>query len=204
MKYLFIDSATSHLILAVMIDGEIKYLYDEEVGKDMSSIIMVKMEEAFKKSEIKPSDLDKILVVNGPGSFTGIRVGLTITKTMAWTLKIPVVPISSLEVMASGANNDMNVALINARRGYVFAGGYDANLNIVFNDEYITLSSLTQYDHLISYDDFDIYTEKPIINLKKVIDKHCNDLGVNPHELKPNYLKNTEAEENLLNHVRSN
>lgn len=187
-----------------MIDGEIKYLYDEEVGKDMSSIIIVKMEEAFKKSEIKPSDLDKILVVNGPGSFTGIRVGLTIAKTMAWTLKIPVVPISSLEVMASGANNDMNVALINARRGYVFAGGYDANLNIVFNDEYITLSSLTQYDHLISYDDFDIYTEKPIINLKKVIDKHCNDLGVNPHELKPNYLKNTEAEENLLNHVRSN
>lgn len=51
-------------------------------------------------------DLDKIFVTVGPGSFTGTRVGLTIAKTVAWTLKLPVVPISTLELYASTKRNE--------------------------------------------------------------------------------------------------
>ena len=196
MKYLFIDSATSNLVVALIIDNDIKYIYNKKVDKDMSSEIIPVINETLNKTNTKPNQITKIFAVNGPGSFTGIRVGLTVAKTMAWALKIPVVPISSLEVIASGTPFDTNLALINARRGYVYAGEYDKNLNVIMPDTYILFDLLEKKSKSISYDN--IYDSvKPEIDIIKIVKKHQNDNGVNPHALNPKYLKLTEAEENL-------
>lgn len=137
-------------------------------------------------------------MVNGPGSFTGIRVGLTVAKTMAYTLNIPIVSVSSLEVMASGK---AGTALINARRGYVFAGSYDENLGVIYPDSYVLMSDELNKPY-ISYDSFDFDTLKPNIDVLKVIRKHENYDPINPHVINPKYLKMTEAEENLKKHDR--
>ena len=198
MKYLFIDSATTNLVVAIINDGKIAYIYNNNDNHDTSSKMMPVLAEAFDKAELKPQDIDKIFVVTGPGSFTGIRVGLTVAKTMAYTLNIPIVPISSLEVMASGNGG---TALINARRGYVFAGSYDNELNNVYPDSYVLMiDSLTK--PYISYDSFDFETVKPNVDVLKVVMKHENDEPVNPHTINPNYLKLTEAEEKLKSHDR--
>ena len=196
MKYLFVDSATATLVVAIIIDGKVRYLFNEEAGKDMSVIIMPKIKEAFDSCNIKPKDIDKIFVTTGPGSFTGIRVGLTAMKTMAWTLKIPIVPISSLEVIASGTPSDNNIALIDARRGYVYAGIYDKNLNNTYSDRHILLEKIKEKGTFISYDDIK-GSIKPHIDVLKIIQNHKEDEGVKPHGLNPNYLKLTEAEEKL-------
>ena len=137
MKYLFIDSATTNLVVAIINDGKIAYIYNNNDNHDTSSKMMPVLSEAFENVGLKPQDIDKIFAVTGPGSFTGIRVGLTVAKTMAYTLNIPIVPISSLEVMASGNGG---TALINARRGYVFAGTYDNDLNNVYLDSYFLMN----------------------------------------------------------------
>lgn len=198
MKYLFIDSATTNLVVAIINDGKIAYMYDNNDGHDTSSKMMPVLAEAFDSAGLKPQDIDKIFVVNGPGSFTGIRVGLTVAKTMAYTLNIPIVSVSSLEVMASGK---AGTALINARRGYVFAGSYDENLGVIYPDSYVLMSDELNKPY-ISYDSFDFDTLKPNIDVLKVIRKHENDDPINPHAIKPNYLKMTEAEENLKKHDR--
>ena len=198
MKYLFIDSATTNLVVAIINDGKIAYIYDNNDNHDTSSKMMPVLALAFDKAGFKPQDIDKIFVVTGPGSFTGIRVGLTVAKTMAYSLNIPIVPISSLEVMASGNGG---TALINARRGYVFAGTYDNDLNDIYPDSYVLMSDSLAKPY-ISYDNFDFETVKPNIDILKVIIKHENDKDVSPHTLKPNYLKLTEAEEKLKNHDR--
>ncbi len=198
MKYLFIDSATTNLVVAIINDGKIAYMYDNNDGHDTSSKMMPVLAEAFDSVGLKPQDIDKIFVVNGPGSFTGIRVGLTVAKTMAYTLNIPIVSVSSLEVMASGK---AGTALINARRGYVFAGSYDENLGVIYPDSYVLMSDELNKPY-ISYDSFDFDTLKPNIDVLKVIRKHENDDPINPHAIKPNYLKMTEAEENLKKHDR--
>lgn len=195
MKYLFIDSATATLVVAIIIDNEIAYIYNKETGKDMSSTIMPVIEEAFKQTSLTPKDIDKIFVSTGPGSFTGIRVGLAVAKTMAWSLNIPIIPISSLEVIASTPNTKNNIALIDARRGYVFAGVYDNELNVIEEDKHILLSDIKTDGTYVSYDDFEGL--KPQINLLKVIKKHEQEQGENPHTVNPKYLKLTEAEENL-------
>ncbi len=198
MKYLFIDSATTNLVVAIINEGKIAYIYDNNEGHDTSSKMMPVLSEAFENAGLKPQDIDKIFVVTGPGSFTGIRVGLTVAKTMAYALNIPIVPISSLEVMASCSGG---TALINARRGYVFAGTYDEKLNVIYPDSYVLMSDKLDKPY-ISYDEFEFTVEKPKIDVLKVIKKHENDVPVNPHTLKPNYLKMTEAEEKFNKHDR--
>ncbi len=195
MKYLLIDSATATLVVAIVIDDKIAYYYNQKVGKDMSSSIMSVIDEAFKTAGIKPRELDKIFIANGPGSFTGIRVGLTVAKTMAWALNIPVISISSLEVIASTPSNQNNIAVIDARRGYVYAGVYDVNLNSIMSDQHILFNDINQQGTVVSYDSYGEI--KPNIDILKVIKKHINDEAVNPHSLKPKYLKLTEAEEKL-------
>lgn len=196
MKYLFVSSATTIAVVAIVIDGKIVYEYKNVCNHDMSKNLMSVIDEAFKSSKIKPQELNKIFVVTGPGSFTGIRVGLTVAKTMAWALKIPIVPISSLEMLASGSDKEV-ISLIDARRGYVYAGGYDKYLNNYMVDKYTLVENVKNAKHLISDDEFDFAVEKPHINVLKIIKKHENEKGDNPHSLKPNYLKNTEAEEKL-------
>ena len=162
----------------------------------MSVMVMPIIKEAFTTANIKPQDIDKIFVTVGPGSFTGIRVGLTAAKVMAWSLKIPVIPISSLEVIASGTPGSHNIALIDARRGYVYAGGYDKKLTNYYKDCHILLTDIKEKGKYISYDAIKGCL-KHNIDILKVIKKHEKNKGINPHRLNPNYLKLTEAEEKL-------
>lgn len=199
MKVLFIDTATSFLRVALVSDDKLVYFYNNDEGHDMSSMLMPVLDIAFKEAGFKPSDLDKIMAVNGPGSFTGIRVGLTVAKTMAWALKIPVISISSLEVISSGFDSDYNTSLINARRGYAYVGSYDDNLNVISDDRYEYIKDKKVDGNLISYDEFDFEVNQPIIDVLKVVRKHINDEGINPHNLNPKYLKLTEAEEKFNN-----
>lgn len=194
MKYLFIDTATSNLIISIIKDMEMIYCFNEEV-KESSSKIMAVIDEAFNKTNIKPTDIDKIFVVNGPGSFTGIRVGLTLAKVMAWSLNIPLIPLSKLELLATISNSNKIMPMIDARRGYVYGGVYDNNLNVIYNDTHILKEEL-----LNKATDYEIVTEG-LVDIIKIIKKHENDKPVNPHTLKPNYLKLTEAEEKLNDKV---
>ena len=194
MKYLFLDTSTTNLVVAIIIDGKLSYLKNEPCGQSMSVRLMPVIDEALNSFELTVNDIDKIFVCNGPGSFTGIRIGLTFAKTLAWTLNIPVVPISTLEALASGC---ASMALINARRGYVFAGGYNDSLEPVYDDKYVLLSEIETNLPLVSYDEFDVNTNTPKIDVLKIIKKHENEDGINPHSLNPVYLKQTEAEEKL-------
>lgn len=194
MKYLFLDTATTNLVVAIVINNEVRYLKQEFCKQTMSEKLMPVIDEAFNISNIHINEIDKIFVTNGPGSFTGIRIGLTFAKTLAWTLNIPVVPISSLEVMAS---KNASMSLIDARRGYVFAGGYDDNLNVIYDDKYIKFDEIKTNLPFVCYDNLNINTNIPEIDVLKVIKKHENEKGVNPHSLNPLYLKQTEAEEKL-------
>ena len=203
MKILLIDTTTSFVTVSIVEDNKVLYKFYDQILNDTSSKIVPIIEEAFNNVSFELKDIDKILVCNGPGSFTGIRVGVTVVKTIAWSLKKDVVPISSLELIATTKTNKKYlVPMIDARRGNVFGAIYDSNLNVIKKDKLISLKELTKdldgsYE-LLSYDNIDLKNiDKPDIDVLKIVNKHKNDKGINPHKLNPNYLKLTEAEENL-------
>lgn len=202
MISLFIDTSISYPTISIIKDSEVLFVFNEEIKSDMSSKILPIIDTGIKKSNISLNLIDKIFVVNGPGSFTGVRIGVTIAKTIAWSLKIPVIPISSLEYIATtNTSKKYLVSMIDARRGNVFAGIYDTNLNCIKEDLLINkdelLKNINNDYELVSYDRFEDVI-KPNTSVLKIINKHIDDKGVNPHNLKPNYLKLTEAEENRL------
>ena len=128
MRSLFIDTSSFNVTVAIIEDNKIVANFYDKVSDDMASKIFPIIDDLFKKLDFEIKDINKIYVVNGPGSFTGVRIGVTIAKVLASQLNIDIYPISSLELMASGTNSTC-IALIDARRGYVYAGAYDANLN---------------------------------------------------------------------------
>lgn len=202
MNYLFIDTSSTNVVVAIVKDTNIVSCFNKKVDLDLSVNILPIISKIFDESKMVPNDIDTIFVVNGPGSFTGIRIGVTIAKTYAWSLKKKIIPISSLEFIATTrVNEEYIIPLIDARRGYVYAGIYDSKLNIKNNDEYISLEELTKKapknSIYVSYDDVNIDHIKPNVDVVRLIQKHINDKDINAHILNPNYLKMTEAEENL-------
>lgn len=207
MRYLYIDTSSSFLYTSIVEDNTIIAEIKEEYGQSLSEVALPKIVSMFEESNLKPTDIDKIIVVNGPGSFTGIRIGITIAKVYAWSLKIPITTIYSLEAMAISSNNDKyHVPMINARRGYVFAAIYDVNNEVVLEPQHIKLEDLKQkienlpnYE-IITNDEFEEEMEKVKYNpdMLKIVNKYKEKDCVNPHSVNPEYLKLTEAEESKL------
>lgn len=202
MITLFIDTSTTTLTVALIKEGIV--LEESTVSSsEHSKHTMPEIEKLFKNNNIDPKSVNKIMVTNGPGSFTGIRIGVTIAKTYAWACNINIIPISTLKAFALSFNNyDYYVPMIDARRGCVYAGIYDKDYNEVMNDTYILIEELKEKVKdlnnicFISNDNIkDINTESVKLDVQKIYDYYKNEEGVNPHSLMPNYLKKTEAEE---------
>jgi len=202
MISLFVDTALSFIRIALFKDDKIVDLINEKCEKNMSSIFDIRVKDLFKRNNLELNQVDRIYTVTGPGSFTGIRVGMTFSKVLAFSLNKKITPISELQVLASSNSSSNFIApLIDARRGYVYAGVYDSNLDVVYSDRYILLDDfLNGFSDVlfVGYDCFDqIKLIEPDIDFEKIILKNKNSIQVDHHVLVPNYLKLTEAEENL-------
>lgn len=128
MTILAIDTSNYPLGVALIEDNQVLGEYITNLKKNHSVRIMPAIQTLMKDCERVPSQLTKIVVAKGPGSYTGVRIGVTIAKTMAWSLKIPLVGISSLEIIAAGAGRYFDgyiSPLIDARRGQVYTGLYE-------------------------------------------------------------------------------
>lgn len=199
MISLFLDTCTSHLLLGIYKDKKQIFWKDEEVHNDLSSKTLPLIKNSLDELGISIKDLDEIYVVNGPGSFTGIRVGVTIAKTIAWALNIKIYSISELELLATTkVDTNYIIPMIDARRGYVYGGIYDKGGNSIVNDQYIQRDELLnkkKFENctIISYDSFE-NSSLPKINFEKMLNSKVFT-EIEPHALNPNYLKRTEAEE---------
>ena len=197
MINLFIDTSSSRIVVALTKNSQLINIINEVNGHDLSSRALPLIDKLLKMSNTEPSAIDRIYVVNGPGSFTGIRIGVTIAKMMAWTLNKEIVTISELELLATtDFDTDYIIPWIDARRKAVFAGVYDKNGNVV-EDKYIKIQDLQESLEnnktytFVSYDDVDEIKDsiKPEIDVLKVIERHQRDKSLNPHSVNPNYLK---------------
>ena len=199
MRSLFIDTSSSFVNIYIVKDDSILVSKSCHTLKDMANSIMPLIRESFNEVDFKVNDIDKIFVTVGPGSFTGVRVGITVAKTISWGLNIPVYPISTLEYLASiDTNYNKTISIIDARRGNVFAGFYDSNLNKLDTEKLVGYDELSKDDDtlVVSYDG--VYNSTiSNVNILKIVNKHLDDKSINPHKLVPNYLKKTEAEEKL-------
>ncbi|PLT31431.1 tRNA (adenosine(37)-N6)-threonylcarbamoyltransferase complex dimerization subunit type 1 TsaB [Peribacillus deserti] len=149
MKVLAIDTSNYVMGIALIEEGKVLGEYITNLQKNHSVRVMPCIEALLNECSVKPTELDKIVVAKGPGSYTGVRIGVTIAKTLAWTLKIPLAGVSSLETLAANGRffNGLISPLFDARRGQVYTGLYefrDGVLRSVREDQNILLSDWAQ------------------------------------------------------------
>ena len=210
MRILYIDTSSSYLYTAIVEDNKLLGEVKEEFGQSLSEVALPKIVSVFTENNIKPEQIDKIIVVNGPGSFTGIRIGITIAKVYSWSLNIPITTITSLEaMMLSNEKDAYKVPVIDARRQYVFGAIYDSNNRQILKPQHIKIEDLKQQmaslDNYVAItnnedleEDFDnIEAYNP--NILKIVEYFKDKEPLNPHAVNPDYLKLTEAEESKLN-----
>ena len=122
MKLLGIETSSSLFSVAVS-DGPVVLDYRQADGQGSASTLLTDWVEAMlKKTGIPLSGLAGFAVSIGPGSFTGLRIGVMTVKTLAWSCKKPVLPVSSLEVIAHNLEKSPQpvVPFLDARKGNVY------------------------------------------------------------------------------------
>ncbi|MCL2366998.1 MAG: tRNA (adenosine(37)-N6)-threonylcarbamoyltransferase complex dimerization subunit type 1 TsaB [Oscillospiraceae bacterium] len=122
MNILALDSSAKPASVAVLTDGKLMGQYFQNSGLTHSRTLLVMTEDLLKNLELKIADFDLIAVSNGPGSFTGVRIGVSAVKGMAWGANKPVCAISTLEAMAYQIQEPevLICAVMDARRDQVY------------------------------------------------------------------------------------
>jgi len=133
-----IDTATEIASICLSKDGEQLALLQNNEQKDHASWLHVAVDEMMKLNGCKMKDLNAIAVTDGPGSYTGLRVGMSAAKGFCYALQIPLITESSLKIMAFAASLQLNnigesllCPMIDARRMEVFTSLYKENLTEV-------------------------------------------------------------------------
>lgn len=125
MRILAIDSSTKFLCLGLYDDGKI-YEYNLDLERKHSSLIVVTIKRVLDALEWKINEIDYFACGLGPGSFTGIRVGLATVKGFSWALNKPLLGISTLEILARnvGWYASYIVPAIDAKRNLIYCSIY--------------------------------------------------------------------------------
>ena len=146
MKILGVDSTATAASAAVFIDGKIVSLQFSNTGLTHSQTLLPMIDTALKNASLKVDDLDFIAVSNGPGSFTGVRIGVSAVKGIAQPLDIPCISVSTTEVIAKPLENTgcYAVAVMDARCNQVYTAQFDCEngFNRITPDEAITIDEL--------------------------------------------------------------
>lgn len=188
MYTLIIDSATKVLYHCLLKDDVVVSERYTKGQNDHAKNIVSIIEQFLNDEHIEVSDLSKIVCGIGPGSYTGVRMAVTVAKMMGAFKNVPVYEISTLNLISSGYSGRV-LATIDARRGNSFSGIYE-NGQLIGTEEIRNTEEFLKnpHDYVVNESEFKV-NPLQVVKFAK--------LHENPHSLKPNYLQETEAERNL-------
>ncbi len=193
MKSLFIDTHDSEIVIGLFNDDSLIDERRKVSSRNHSDFTMPMIDDILKSNKLTVHDLKQILVVNGPGSFTGVRLGVTIAKTLAYTLNVPIKTITSLEAYAvSYESNDKKLVAIHDVKG-VF-GALFANDDKLLSE--LFYKSNDDFKKYISDEKLEDNIIPCKLDLSK-IKKYMNNIEPTlAHKVNPIYIKVIEALKN--------
>ncbi len=197
MITLFIDTSCSDVSIAILKDNKVISKKVESIPNEHSKYAVSYVEEVLKDANILPREVNNIMVVNGPGSFTGIRIGLTIAKIYAYLLDIKVNLISSLKTLALSTSGEYILSIIDAKNNNCYIGLYDKEYNEIINEHFGNYDEvndiLNDYNDVIVVSNSNINLENykiiDLLDIENIVYYYKNKESVNAHQVLPNYLK---------------
>ena len=186
MKILYVDTTTPDLVVAVVEQNSILNVTVPSVGVHHSEMLCEKVDEALKNAKIDFSDLSAYACAIGPGSFTGIRIGISTVKGYCTAVPLPYVSVCCLEAIARSANcGAKGRAVIDAGNGYYFADYKTGTQPILIGYDDERAANAGKANSAIDY--FDGAVE--------IIRERFSSADFS-QELTPLYIRRSQAEEN--------
>ena len=214
MKIAAFDTSSKALTLAILEDETLLAQMTLNIKKNHSITLMPAIDFLMNSLDMKPKDLDRIVVAQGPGSYTGLRIAVATAKTLAHTLKIELVGVSSLLALVPEQAEGLVIPIMDARRNNVYAGFYQSG-QAVRPEAHLPLAEVlgiadTADQPVTFVGETTAFVEQieaalpqaaiqPTLPDAAVIGRLGLDLPAQSiHDFVPNYLKRVEAEENWL------
>jgi len=141
---LSLETATTNCSVALASDGKVVASRSINSGYSHSEKINVFIQEVIAQAGVTLKDLQAVAVSSGPGSYTGLRIGISTAKGLCYALDIPLIAVNTLDAMAQGltsGNDELIVPMIDARRMEVYSAVYDSEKKRVSEIEAIVVDN---------------------------------------------------------------
>lgn len=189
MRTMVLDTS-SNLLYICFLENE-KVIYEiKSIGlNNHSDHLLPLIEEGLNKLQLQVKDFDRIILGDGPGAYTGLRVSMSVAKMFAWTLNIPLYTISSLDLLTSGYKEEgLYLVKFKAKKGFIYHKAFsivNQTKKIIASDMFVSEDYIDNYQEenkLIITNDLALVD---CLNIKEEELK----LVSNIHALEPNYLR---------------
>ena len=192
MYTILLDSSNTNLSVGLARDNLLLENVSYEAWQQQSEYMIPELSKLIEKYRVKNDEISAVMVAKGPGSYTGVRIAITIAKTIAVALGCKLYAVSSLRVQKDGKNP--SICLINARSGRSYIGVYEGN-GTLLEDQIMKNDDVLKYiaDHpsysvcgdvkYLGLETKETNNVLEMLNLKEALE------DVNPLSLKPVYMK---------------
>lgn len=185
MVGLYIDTSSSKLIVALLRNNKLLEKQELSSIRTHNLLLLETIDNLLKNNCMDLNDINKIYITKGPGSFTGIRIGISVAKTLAYSLNIPIISISNLKLpIFSYYNKDYYISIIPDNSTNSYIGVYDKNYNTIKEE----LMSNIKIENQKSEFKNNIIFDNNKYDIEKIINYYSKE-EENVHTIKPNYLK---------------
>lgn len=186
MLTLFISTYNEYVEIGLLKDGKEIADIKEKSIKGHSLILVPSIDKILKDNNLEPNDLNEIIVISGPGSFTGVRLGITVAKTLAYTLNIKIKTITSIEAIAAGIKEENKIITINDPKGkYIGKFENNALTELIYLKEEEALKYLNS-------NNFPVFNDNSL-NIESIYTYSKNINETPAHAVKAAYIKEIEA-----------
>ena len=192
MVTILLDSSNTNLSVGIAKDNVLLDYISYEAWQRQSEYMIVELNKLLEKHNIKKEEITDVMVAKGPGSYTGVRIAITIAKTIAVALNANLYAVSSLRVEK---NDDVpSICLINARSNRSYVGVYQGQ-EVILNDCIMKNDEVMKYiedhpDYSVCGDTKYLIVEGIESNtMKEMLDLKDSLESINPLSLKPVYMK---------------
>lgn len=194
MLTLAIDTTAEHGSIAIADENAIREETAVHAPEGFSRVLFAEIEALLKRQSVELAEIDLFAAASGPGSFTGVRVGLSAIKGLAEVLGKPVVAVSNLEAIAEFGNSNIRAVIIDAHRGEVYAAVYDGAGNQIVPEAVLPLEKFEE--KLIGREVERIAAPQILAGAiaRIAIRRARNGMAQDPAAIEANYVRRSDAE----------
>ena len=193
MYQVLLDSSNKLLCVALSKNGQVLDSIVYEAWQRQSEMMVKEVDTIMKRNNVSKEDLDAIVVGIGPGSYTGVRIAITIAKTMAYALKIKLYKTSSLSLFR--CEDKPTICVTNARSGRSYFAVYEGN-KVIEEDQVLENEKVEEYikahpEYIVSGESNHLGIESAKFDMPKALADSISEenLVQDIFKLKPVYLK---------------